>query len=291
MSANGYYIWRVSGFESGAAERFTGVWRKTSLGEGWTHHGMGAQGFDAEEINAESQGYRLAFVDAYNLGADTFYNAAWVRYGGLGTTRLGTIGTAVQNWMDARNIPGLSLAISHEGHLIYARGFGYADTSANKVAHSRHRWRIASTSKTICAVSALRALEDSATWNLDSKAFGAGALFGTDYGTAAYSAGEKQITLREIMTMTAGWNSQGRLSFVRHRSRQDHRLPTRQRAPGMDAGHGGLLQQLQLPGRRPHPGEDLRPAFPRLRPGPGLRPLRDDLADLGRADRGRPDGR
>jgi CubicO group peptidase (beta-lactamase class C family) len=59
----------------------------------------------------------------------------------------------------------------------------------------------------------LRALEDSAAWSLDSKAFGSGALFGTDYGTLAYSTWEKEITLRQLMNMTAGWNSQGKLWY------------------------------------------------------------------------------
>lgn len=213
MGGNGYYLWRVSGFESGTAERFTGVWRATSLGEGWAYHGMSAADFNSHNINAQYVGYRPVFIEAYNLGTDTFYNAVWIRNGGFPTSRLGTISTAMQNYIDTRSIPGLSLAIARDGRLVYARGFGYADTSDFEVAHAQHRWRIASTSKTVCAVSALRALEDSATWSLDSKAFGSGALFGTDYGTSAYSTAEKAITLRQLFNMTAGWNSQGKLWY------------------------------------------------------------------------------
>ena len=213
MGGNGYYLWRVSGYESGTAERFTGVWRSTSVGEGWAYHGMRAADFDAQNINAQSQGYRPVFVEAYNLGADTFYNATWIRNGGLSTLRLNAISSAVENYMSARNLPGLSLAIAREGRLVYARGFGYADTSDWEVAHSQHRWRIASVSKTICAVSALRALEDSAAWSLDSRAFGSGALFANDYGTVGYGTWEKEITLRHLMNMTAGWNSEGKLWY------------------------------------------------------------------------------
>lgn len=213
MPGNGYYLYRVSGFESGIAERFTGVWRRTSLGEGWTYHGMSAADFNSHNINAQMLGYRPVAVEAYNLGTDTFYNAVWIRNGGLSTSRLGAIATAVQNYIDTRNIPGLSLAISHEGRLVYARGFGYADKTDSEVAHALHRWRIASTSKPVAAVSALRALEDSAAWSLDSKAFGSGALFGTDYGSQAYGTWEKAISLRQLMNMTAGWNSQGRLWY------------------------------------------------------------------------------
>jgi CubicO group peptidase (beta-lactamase class C family) len=213
MPSNGYYIWRVSGCMSGTSERFTGVWRKTGLGEGWAYHGMRAADFAAHNINARHMGYRPVFIDAYNNGPDTYYNAVWIRNGGLPTSRLGTIGTTVQNYISARNIPGLSLAIAREGRLIYARGFGYADTSEWEVAHAQHRWRLASVSKVICAVSALRALEDSAAWSLDSRAFGSGALFASDYGNNAYSTWEKEITLRQLLNMTAGWNSQGKLWY------------------------------------------------------------------------------
>lgn len=216
MSAAGYSLWRVSGYEDFGfvgEERFTGVWRKASLGEGWAYHGMRATDFDAHNLNAQSVGYRPAFVEAYNRGADTYYNASWVRNGGLSSSRLGTIATAVQTYMNARNLPGLSLAIAREGRLVYARGFGYADTSEGEVAHSQHRWRIASTSKTICSVSALRALEDSRAWSLESRAFGSGALFGTDYGTAAYDPWEKAITLRHLLNMTTGWDDQGKLWY------------------------------------------------------------------------------
>lgn len=213
MGATGYRLWRVSGMDSGGAERFTGVWKTSSLGEGWTYHGMSATDFTAQQINAENQGYRPVAIEAYNLGSDTRYNAQWTRNGGLSTARLGTLASAVQSYMTARSLPGLSLAIAREGRLVYARGFGYADTGAAEMAHADHRWRIASTSKAVCAVSALRALEDSASWSLDSKAFGSGALFGTDFGTVAYSAAEKQITLRNLMNMTSGWSDQGKLWY------------------------------------------------------------------------------
>lgn len=214
MQSAGYHLYRVNGYMSGASQLYTGVWRGTSYGEGWSRHGMSSLAFTAEMNNAQTLGYRPAFIEPWNdADGDTFYNATWVRNGGLSMTRLGQISTAVQSYMSARNLPGLSLAIAREGRLVYARGFGYADTASGEAAHSQHRWRIASTSKTVCAVSALRALEDSASWSLDSKAFGSGALFGTDFGSGSYSAWEKAITLRQLMNMTCGWQSQGKLWY------------------------------------------------------------------------------
>jgi CubicO group peptidase (beta-lactamase class C family) len=212
----GWHLHRLSGYTTGGQERFTAVWKRTSLGEGWSHHGIRSQDFAAYQNNAQYVGYRPAFVDAYNVGTEVRYNATWIRNGGLPVSRLDAIATSVQSYMTTHSLPGLSLAIAHQGRLVYARGFGYADTSDWEVADPLHRWRIASVSKPICAVAALRALEDSASWSLGSTAFGTGALFGNDYGdpaTIPYSTNEKAITLRQLLNMTAGWSSQGKLWY------------------------------------------------------------------------------
>lgn len=214
--ASGWYLYRVSGYTTGGQERFTALWKRSSLGEGWSNHGIRSQDFAAFQNNAQYVGYRPVFVNSYNVGTEVRYNATWVRNGGLSTSRLNSIATAVQDYMTDHNLPGLSLAIAREGRLVYARGFGYADTSDGEVADPLHRWRIASVSKTVTATAALRALEDSGPWSLDSKAFGTGALFASDYGDTAtypYSGNEKAITLRQLMNMTAGWGSEGKLWY------------------------------------------------------------------------------
>lgn len=216
MGSSGYSLWRVSGADVGGSAQYTGVWRKTSLGEGWAIHGMSEFGFTAENTNAAHLGYRPAFVEPFRIGSATFFNAVWVRNGGLSTSRLTTINNAVQNYMTTQQLPGLSLAIAHEGELVYAKGFGYADTASGEQAHAEHRWRIASTSKPVCATAALRALEDSPTWSLDSRCFGSGALFANDYGDVGdhpYSTSEKAITVRQLLNMTAGWNTEGKLWY------------------------------------------------------------------------------
>ncbi len=217
LGGSGWYLYRVSGYTVDVgAERFTGMWRRTSLGSGWSHHGIRSQDFAAFQNNAQYVGYRPAFVDAYNVGDDVFYNATWVHNGGLSTTRLNSIATEVQDYMTDHALPGLSLAIAHQGRLVYARGFGYAETADWEVADPLHRWRFASVSKPVCAVAALRALEDSSSWSLGSAAFGSGGLFGNDYGnptTIPYTTNERAITLRQLMNMTAGWADEGKLWY------------------------------------------------------------------------------
>ncbi|MES2921319.1 MAG: serine hydrolase [Verrucomicrobiota bacterium] len=216
LGGAGWYLYRVSGYTTSGLERFTGVWRRTSLGEGWSHHGIRSEDFSAFQNNAQYVGYRPVFVDAYNVGTDVFYNATWVRNGGLSTTRLNSIATEVQDYMTDHALPGLSLAIAYQGRLVYSRGFGYAETADWEVADPLHRWRFASVSKPVCAVAALRALEDSSAWSLGSTAFGSGGLFANDYGDPTgtpYTTNEKAITLRQLMNMTAGWADEGKLWY------------------------------------------------------------------------------
>jgi CubicO group peptidase (beta-lactamase class C family) len=213
LVGDGYGLVRVNGATVAGVERFTSVWRKSYGSEGWAFHGMTAESFTAQNLNAQYQGYRPSFIDPYNNGADTRYNATWVRNGGLSTSRLNTINTTIQDYIDTRGIPGLSVAIARQGRLVYARGFGYADTATGEQAHPLHRWRIASVSKPVCAVAVLRALEDSAAWSLDSKLYGSGALFGTDYGTLAYSTNEKNLTARHLLNHTSGWPNDGKLWY------------------------------------------------------------------------------
>jgi len=216
LGGQGWRLWRASGYESGSLERFTGVWRRTSLGEGWSRHGMSSADFNAHHLNAQHLGYRLACIDPYSVNGTLKYNATWVRNGGLSTARLGAIDAFVRDYMADRNLPGLSLALMREGRLVFARGYGWADTAAGDLADPLHRWRIASVSKPVCAVSALRALEDSPAWDLDDTAFGTNGLFGTDYGNTTlfpYNTRERAITLRQLLNMTAGWDSQGKLWY------------------------------------------------------------------------------
>ena len=225
MAAQGYRLWRVGGYESGLLERFTGVWKRSGAGEGWSYHGMSAAAFAAHDLNAQHLGYRPVCIDPYHAGGHLKYNATWVRNGGFSTARLSQLDAFVRTYMENRNLPGLSLAIMREGRLVLARGYGFADTASSTLADPVHRWRFASVSKPVCAVSVLRALEGTPDWNLDSRVFGSGAFFGTDYGTASYNQRERTITIRHLLNMTAGWDSQGKLWYFDEPSwGENHRL-------------------------------------------------------------------
>ena len=78
----------------------------------------------------------------------------------LPVARVEAIEVVVGNEIARRGIPGLSLAIGHEGELVFANGYGFADIENFVSARADTVYRLASVSKTITAVVALQLAED-----------------------------------------------------------------------------------------------------------------------------------
>ena len=77
----------------------------------------------------------------------------------LPVARVEAIEVVVVNEIARRGIPGLSLAIGHEGELVFANGYGFADIENFVSARADTVYRLASLSKTITAVAALQLAE------------------------------------------------------------------------------------------------------------------------------------
>jgi CubicO group peptidase (beta-lactamase class C family) len=109
--------------------------------------------------------------------------------------------------MAKHNAPGLSLAITRDGNLVYAKAYGKADDERAAVATDL--FRIASLSKPITSAAIMR-LVDQGKLTLGQKVFGEGAILGTTYGTDAYGAGITSITVDHLLHHTAGgWANDG----------------------------------------------------------------------------------
>jgi CubicO group peptidase (beta-lactamase class C family) len=114
------------------------------------------------------------------------------------------IDSTIINFQNKWEIPGISVAIAKDGRLIYAKGFGYADTLKKEPVTPNSLFRIASCSKTITALGILKLIEEKKL-NLNDKVFGYdGILYDSLYRNIAddrvYS-----ITVRNLLQHTAGW--------------------------------------------------------------------------------------
>lgn len=209
--------WRlhnVCGYGSpivGGQDSYTVVWRRPARSEDWAaSHGLPKLNYFAVQGNQTMIGRRPVFQQAWASGSEIRFNGIWVENGGLSDFWVNELDRNVAEHMRTNGIPGMTLAVSRRGRLVYAKGYGLADQEAGELAGPEHRFRIASVSKPVCSVAVLHTLERS-TRSLASRLFGNSAIFGNDYGTPPYSTREQAITVRHVLNHTAGWSTDGNL--------------------------------------------------------------------------------
>ncbi|HYT60876.1 MAG TPA: serine hydrolase [Haliangiales bacterium] len=209
LSGQGYQLVCVSVANITGAARYSSVWKNPGNGSAWySFNDLSKMNYQGESWNWYYQGYRPVFASVFDIGGGDRFNVIFCRNGGLSPTRLQTINSAINTYMQDNGVPGLSLAISRQGRLVYAKGFGLADQGANEWVHPNHRFRIASVSKTFTAAAALK-LADCCGLNLDQAVFGSGGILGNSFGTPPYSNREKAITTRHLLHHVTGWTTDG----------------------------------------------------------------------------------
>lgn len=110
----------------------------------------------------------------------------------------------VEEHIRARGIHGASLAVSRDGEILYASGYGWADAAGARSATSNTRYRIASISKPVTAVAILRLVE-AGRLKLDAPALPLldELLEGTP---PPVDARWSKITVRHLLQHTAGFD-------------------------------------------------------------------------------------
>lgn len=115
----------------------------------------------------------------------------------------------ITTFMAKYNIPGISIAITRYGKLVYAKGYGFADKEAGEMVHANHRFRLASLSKWFTSA-AIMTLIQQGKLGFNDKVFGPGAILGETYGEQPYGPYVKDITIEQLLHHTAGgWTNSG----------------------------------------------------------------------------------
>ncbi len=78
---------------------------------------------------------------------------------GQAVPSMAALDQAMQCLLWGSNIPGGALAVSYNGALIYARGFGFADVASSTLVQPDSLFRTASVSKTFTAAVVLKLIE------------------------------------------------------------------------------------------------------------------------------------
>ena len=112
--------------------------------------------------------------------------------------------SAVLSMMSRHGIPGAALAITKNGKLVYARGYGWANLTTREPVQADTLFGVASLSKTITAAAVLKLVEQGKL-RLDDKAF-------KIIGHIKPLPGRKpdprlqQITVRQLLNHSGGWD-------------------------------------------------------------------------------------
>lgn len=123
-----------------------------------------------------------------------------------GTSSAATAGldTAMQGLLTKYSIPGAALAVSRNGALVYARGFGYANTASSTPVQPDSLFRIGSVSKTFTAVAILELVQEGKL-QLSQSAFGLLPNL-TPVTGATLNPQLASVTVEELLNMTGGWD-------------------------------------------------------------------------------------
>ncbi len=119
--------------------------------------------------------------------------------------QLSIIDTLIPQLMSKWSSPGAAVAITKDGRLVYARGFGFADTATNEPVQPDSLFRIASISKPLTAAAILKLIEQGKL-QLSTTPF-TGLLSGLKPPLGqTEDARVKQITIQNLLEHTAGWD-------------------------------------------------------------------------------------
>lgn len=116
---------------------------------------------------------------------------------------IAVIDTRAQTWMTQNNMPGLTLAISKNGKLVYAKGYGLSDKEAGTPVTTETEFRIASVSKLFTSVAVMKLVQDGKI-SMDQKVFGNGSILGSTYGGAPFKPWVTDITVSHLLHHTGG---------------------------------------------------------------------------------------
>jgi CubicO group peptidase (beta-lactamase class C family) len=111
-----------------------------------------------------------------------------------------TVASFMRRW----SIEGASVAISKNGKLIYARGFGFADTASHEITQPYNKFRIASISKLVTAIAVMKLVEEGKL-ALNDRVFGPDAILNDPYFRNPKDKRVYGITIAHLLSHEGGW--------------------------------------------------------------------------------------
>lgn len=111
----------------------------------------------------------------------------------------------VNSFLRKWSIAGASVAVTRNGKLIFAKGFGYADTVSRTEAQPYNQFRIASISKLVTAIAVMK-LNEAGKLSLQGKVFGPEGILNDPFYTDPKDKRVYDITVEQLLSHEAGWS-------------------------------------------------------------------------------------
>jgi CubicO group peptidase (beta-lactamase class C family) len=111
-----------------------------------------------------------------------------------------TVNAFLRKW----TIEGASIAIAKDGKLIYAHGFGYADTALKIETQPYSQFRIASISKLVTAIGVMK-LKEEGKLSLTDSVFGPRGILNDPFFGQPKDKRVYRINVAELLSHEAGW--------------------------------------------------------------------------------------
>lgn len=166
----------------------------------------------------------LVWASSAAIGRGTSASAKAKAANDISERERAAMGRVVEAFREKYGVPGVALAIAHEGRLVYEEAFGLADRERGEALSTRHRFRIASVSKPITSCAILDLVE-SGHLKLDDRVFGVGAVLGTRFGHVPYRRYVEDVTIGHLLTHTGGgWKNDSSDPMFRNRDMEHAEL-------------------------------------------------------------------
>ena len=199
----GYRLKVVSGYRKGNSDRYAAVWTKASGPLYQAKHGIRSKNYQHVFDNHRYQSYQPEYVEAFNSASGVKFNGLWINKV-FAKKDLQLIEAKVNQYIGKNNIKGLSMAISKDSRLVYARGFGKADVSKGILVGPKHRFRVASVSKLVTQAAINKLLKETSLTK-NSKIFGENSVLGSDYPTPTINPQIENITIKHLLDHRSGF--------------------------------------------------------------------------------------
>ncbi len=151
LSAQGLWVVDYEAYDTPNGIRYAAIWEPRPSGKAIQVRTNRTE-LDFANLwrQYRDEGYRLLDFERNDTPNGPRYSGIWIEnYDRFRYPLKTQIDNSITQYLQANNLPGISVAVVVDGQTVYRRGFGFADVEAGKVAHSRSVYNTASVSKVV----------------------------------------------------------------------------------------------------------------------------------------------